>query len=171
MIQMTKERAMSRISRLGCVFVGLCVLLGATAAEATRPTVLINTKKFRRQMKPLVRGNTLSLRKPLVGTTSRISKFAVRKARRTAQGFGGFNYRAGARNYVLDGANPLIVTTAKVQHHFSLNDWRRSYTHFVARDGQSGVVVGRGFVKDGSIVWTRSKNGGKRAPIERNAAR
>jgi hypothetical protein len=162
---------MSRVSRLVCVFVGLFALLGATTAEATRPTVLINTKKLRGQMKPLVRGNTLLLRTPLVGPSSRISAYAVRKARKTAQGFDGFNWRADVKNFVLDGANPLIVTTAKIPHHFSLNDWRRSYTHFVARDGQSGVVVGRGYVKDGGIIWTRSKNGGKRAPIERNAAK
>lgn len=42
--------------------------------------------------------------------------------------------------------------------------------YFVARDGQSGDVVGRGHVaKDGTFVWTRGRNG--HGPAERNLAR
>lgn len=63
----------------------------------------------------------------------------------------------------------MVVTTANIPSYVSGRDARLNY--FVARDGKSGVVVGRGFIDSGKINWTRSKNErGKLTPSERNAA-
>lgn len=162
---------MVRATRFVGIFIGAILVLAAFSAHARRGSVLINKRAIRKQMSALVKGNSLRLGKPLLGPTRGISPRAYRKARQTAQGFNGFNWRAGAKSYAVNrgkGRN-LVVTTANISSYVSGRDARLNY--FVARDGKSGVVVGRGFIDSGKINWTRSKNErGRLTPSERNAA-
>jgi len=156
-------------TRLIAVFVGALVALGAFAAHANvHRSVLINKQPIRARLKALVNGNSLRLGRPQLQPHG-ISALAFRKAKQTAQGFNSFNFDAKAKNFVLGHGRPaLIVTTAVI------DAWYRApkLNYFVARDGTTGQVAARGFVENGKIFWTRSKNErGKRTPSERNAAR
>jgi hypothetical protein len=162
---------MLRATRLFCVFVGACLTLGAVSAHARSGSVLINKKPIRARLNALVKGSSLRLGKPITRPSFGISARAFRKAKQTAQGFNGFNYGAGAKSYPLtQGKRSLVVTTARAYHYLAGGD--AAVNHFVARDGKSGVVVGRGYVNKGKITWTRSKNErGRNTPSERNAVR
>jgi hypothetical protein len=163
---------MIRATRLFCVAIGVCMTLGALSAHARSGSVLINKKPIRARLNALVKGSSLRLGKPLTRPSYGISARAFRKAKQTAQGFNGFNYGAGAKSYALSRGKgrSLVVTTARAYHYLAGGD--AAVNHFVARDGRSGVVVGRGYINKGKITWTRSKNErGRNTPSERNAVR
>lgn len=163
---------MFRATRLLPVIIGACLALGAFSAHARNGSTLINKKPLRAKFYRLIKGSSLRLGRPITGPRKGISSRAFRKATQTAQGFNGFNYGSDAKNFSLRSSKgrKLVITTARAHHWVSGGPER--VNHFVARDGRSGVVVGRGFVNKGKINWTRSKNErGKNTPSERNAAR
>jgi len=162
---------MFSLSNLLAVIVSAVLFMGASAAHA-RGSVLINKRSLRARMNRLIKRGRLRLGRRLRGPTLGISARALRKAKQTEQGFNGFNYGTNAKSFVVGKrrGSKLVVTTAKAYHYVQGSE--PEPLRFVARSGQSGTVLGRGFLQAGKITWTRSKNErGKDTPSERNAAR
>ena len=108
----------------------------------------------------------LNYDKPSAG----ISAQAAQKAKETLVGLTGFNSGSKGATYVRKmGSQKLLIT--RVTAH-DRDDYNKMIQRFVVRSDKQGLVVARGFVKDGSITWTRMHNEhAKTTPAETNAAR
>jgi hypothetical protein len=109
--------------------------------------------------------NKLDEAKPPKG----VSAQAVTKAHQTLVGLQGFNSGSKGANYYRDMGNEKLVISAVDAHDPS--DYTKTIQRFVARSDKQGLVVARGFVKDGAITYTRMHNEhAATTPAERNAA-
>ena len=108
----------------------------------------------------------LDYAKPSAG----ISAVAAQKAKETLVGLTGFNSGSKGATYVRKmGAEKLLIT--RVTAH-DRTDYNKMIQRFVVRSDKQGLVLARGYVKDGSITWTRMHNEhAKTTPAETNAAK
>jgi hypothetical protein len=157
------------------LFAVLALVLASHAAfarETRRYSVPINRPQVRAHIEKnlfdgqkLVLANKLDPARLEHGVTAR----AAAKAVETRNGFGNFNWGAKGDNYVVSaGGNhqKWLVTSMTMS-----DGTGKQLEYFVARTAKNGIVVARGHIDAGQIVYTRSKNErGRHTPSERNWA-